>query len=134
MKYIFALLFVLLFIGCGTTRYVDRTETIIKHDTIRVPVPEITDTLQAAYDSLLQYIHAEQINGKDTIIQIKYFPKEHKIYVSVKPDTIEIIKPDTTQINHSTTVYKEKSWFEVNAWYIIIGLTLLIILAAILRK
>ncbi len=132
-KFLLVIIIALVFIGCGTTTHItDKTETIIKHDTIKVAVPTIEDTLQAKVDTVV--IHAEKIVGQDTVIQIKYFPQEKKIYFKAKPDTIFIPKVDTIQINHNTEIKEEPSFWEKNFWYIIIILAAVIVIIILIKK
>lgn len=119
--------------GCGTTtRITDSTETIIKYDTIRVPVPVIEDTLEAKTGPL--FIHAEKIVEKDTIIQVKYFPEERKIYIKAKPDTIIVPRIDTVQVFNKTEIKEEPSFWEKNFWYIISFLAAIIVIIFLIKK
>lgn len=132
--YLLLLLSLLIIISsCSSTRYVDKTETVIKHDTIKVPVPIISDTLEAKIDPLNDVIHAERINNRDTIIKVQYYPKEKKIFIRVKPDTIIVTKTDTTIVNHTTTITKEPSWLQENGKWILLILTALIISFIIIK-
>lgn len=122
----------LFFTGCGTTRITEKTETVIKHDTLRVPLPGINDTLTAAADTV--FIHGEKIVEQDTLLIVKYYPRTKKFYIYSKPDTITVTRTDTTVVTHTTTITKEPNFFEKNVWYIIIVIAGLIIIIALIKK
>jgi hypothetical protein len=73
--------------------------TVIKPVAIAPPV--IEDSLKASVITDTVII-ANTIYKKDTLITVKYYPKEKKFFVKVKPDTIRFY--DTTK----TVVIKEK--------------------------
>jgi hypothetical protein len=116
----------LLLAGCCASSPVDKTETVIKNNEVRVPVPVIEESLEAKDDTV--FIHGEKIIETDTVITVKYFPIEKKIYLKVKPDTVIINKVDTIQVTQKTEVVKAPGFFEKEFWYIAGFLFLLIIL------
>jgi hypothetical protein len=92
-----ALSFILLLLsGCGTT-----TETVIKPEVIKVPVPVVTDTIRVTrVDTVV--VEAVKVVKGDTVVDIRYYPKEQKVWYKVKPDTVTLIHMDTT----TTTVIR----------------------------
>jgi len=103
------ILFFLLFFLVACSPYEHEIITTIKPMTIAPPIIEeilkadiITDTV----------IIANTIYKNDTVTTVKYFPKEKKFYIKVKPDTIRFF--DTLR----TVVIKEKQKEENNKWYI----------------
>jgi len=91
------LYFIILLILAGCS--CPQVETIIRPETITVIPPVIQDTVLVAYaDTVL--VEGHNIVKSDTVIQVKYYPKEKKFFVKTKPDTIRIIKADTVKITH----------------------------------
>jgi hypothetical protein len=85
-----ALLCTLLLSACNTT------ETVIKPDIIKVPVPVVTDTIRVTkIDTIM--VEAVKIVKGDTVVDIRYFPVEKKVWYKVKPDTITLIHMDTVK-------------------------------------
>ncbi len=92
-------------IGCGTTRQIE-----IKP---RAVIPPIIEGKLKAEEVILNkdtVIIANEIIKKDTVTQIKYFPKTKTFYYKVKPDTIIIM--DTVR----TEIVKEKVEEKYNSW------------------
>lgn len=64
-------------------------------DTVHVIVPKVivdSGKVQIVNDTLVQYVKE---NGKDTIIEVKYYPKYKTMLVYAKPDTIFYKDTDT---------------------------------------
>lgn len=101
MKYFIIILPLILFVGCKNCE-----PTFIQteiRDTIFKVVPKIIiDSGKITYynDTIIRYIKEK---GKDTVIDIRYYPKEKTIYVEVQPDTAYITFKDTV----TTIQYKE---------------------------
>lgn len=122
--------------GCGTTHYIDKTETIIKHDTIFVQPPIIKDTIS---DNNLVIddsgnVFGSKVEGQDTVIKVVYYPKEKRITVEAKPETLLIPITDTVTVSHTTIVTKEPGWLETNGIWIIIIIVGLVILLVVIKK
>lgn len=127
-KYFYILIVSLIIGGCSTTRYIDKTETVIT-DKVIVP-PVIKDTVYVTYtDSVM--IQGEKIVKIDTVIKVQYYPKLKKFYINVKPDTITL--RDTLQIIKTTVITKEASWLQTNGIYIILALFLTVIIFVLIR-
>lgn len=92
--------------GCKTTPVYRETRII---DTVlSVAPPAIHDTLRAVdYDTV---VVAERINGRDTVIKVRYYPKTNTVTVYAKPDTVRLKYRDTT------VVYKEAAKEESSVW------------------
>ena len=135
-KILISILFLFIVAGCSSTRITDKTETVIKQDTIYVPVPVIKDTLTAVKDTInnKEIIHAEKTVNQDTVIQVKYYPDEKRIFIKVKPDTVIVPRIDTVKINYSTTITKEPNFIEKNIWYLILIAVVMIIIISIIKK
>lgn len=115
------------FAGCTpAVRYIDRVTV----DTIRVVPPVIKDSIKVVeYDTV---IVAQRIVEKDTVIDVKYYPKEKFITVKVKPDTVEVLRVDTvTQVQVIEKAEDEIAWYE-QWWIWAIGVVVLVVM--ILRK
>jgi len=82
----------LLLSACGVP-----TETIIRQEEIKVPVPVIRDTVRVTRVDTIT-VEAVKIVKGDTVVQVQYFPIEKKFYIKVKPDTVRITHTDTTQV------------------------------------
>ncbi len=91
---IFLVIMILLF-GCTPKEIT----TVIKPVAIAPPV--IEDSLKASVITDTVII-ANTIYKKDTLITVKYYPKEKKFYIKAKPDTLRFY--DTLK----TVVIKEK--------------------------
>lgn len=74
------------------------SETIIQDKTIPVPVPEINEVLTPITSPMDNPLYAEKVVEKDTVIKIQYVPKENKVYVKVKPDTVRVTYRDTVKV------------------------------------
>lgn len=101
---LFAFVFVLL-VGCSTTRQIE-----IKP---RAVIPPIIEGKLKAEEVILNkdtVIIANEIIKKDTVTQIKYFPKTKTFYYKVKPDTVIIM--DTVR----NEIIKEKVEEKYNSW------------------
>jgi len=99
------ILFVLTLVGCSTTRQIEikpRTivPAVIEGELKAGPIINNKDTV---------YI-ANEIIRKDTVTQIRYYPKTKTFYYRVKPDTITIM--DTIK----TEIIKEKVEEKYNSW------------------
>jgi hypothetical protein len=87
--------------GCGQTKEIER---ITARDTLyAVASPLIHENLPAMVtDTLVSAFRAE---GKDTVVDVRYFPVERRILVKAKPDSVHIIDHDTlTQTHYVETV------------------------------
>lgn len=69
---------------------------------IEIVPPAIEETLPARVegDSL---ISGEKFRGSDTVIVVRYIPRERKIYVRAKPDTVHITVTDTLEVTRTET-------------------------------
>ena len=106
-----ALLF--LFAGCSpAVRYVES----VRVDTVRVVPPVIERELPAQIVTDTVVI-GNEIVRTDTVVTVKYFPKEQRFYVKVKPDTVEVLRIDTvTQVQIRDAEQDEESWWEL--WWV----------------
>lgn len=114
MRNLLPLLFVtLLFIGCKSAPIYRETRII---DTVfSIAPPEIHDTLRATTNDS-GVVSADRINGRDTVIKVRYYPKTNTVTVYAKPDTVRLKYRDTTLIWKTT--YKEES----NGWLWLIAI------------
>ena len=99
------ILFVLILVGCGTTKQIE-----IKP---RAVIPSIIEGKLKAEEVILDkdtVIIANEIVKKDTVTQIRYYPKTKTFYYKVKPDTIIIM--DTVRAE----IVKEKVEEKYNSW------------------
>lgn len=113
-RYSLAIIILFLF-GCKSAP--EYRETRIIDTVFSVAPPPIHDTLRAInYDTV---VVANRINGRDTVIKVRYYPKTNTVTVYAKPDTVRLKYRDTTLIWKQTT-YKEEggSWW----WLIIVGI------------
>jgi len=100
------LLIALLFSSCKSAP--EYRETRIIDTVLSVAPPAIHDTLTAInYDTV---IVADRINGRDTVIKIRYYPRTNTVTLYVKPDTVRLKYRDTT------VVYKEAAKEESSVW------------------
>lgn len=89
------LIIILLLITACKPEIINR-ETFIR-DTTYIVKPEvirIKDTVVRADSNIIEYFRANY-NRTDTLVYIKYLPREKYIDVIVKPDTIKLFKRDT---------------------------------------
>lgn len=84
--------------GCSTTRVMERVTV----DTIRVASPVVEDSLRAVLVSDTVIV-TNRVVERDTVIDVRYYPKLEKFYIKVKPDTVTIFKVDTVE----TTIERE---------------------------
>jgi hypothetical protein len=77
--------------GCTPTKEVER---VTVRDTLyAVASPIIRENLPATVtDSLVSAFRAE---GKDTIVDVRFFPIEKRIQVTARPDSVYIVDHDT---------------------------------------
>lgn len=87
----------MLLTGCGTTRVAERVTV----DTIKVVSPVVEDSLRAILVSDTVIV-TNRVVERDTVIDVRYYPKQEKFYIKVKPDTVTIFKVDTVE----TTIEK----------------------------
>ena len=95
------LLGIAFFSGCCTTKEVGK---IVIRDTVMIlQPPEIQTVLPADWqDSILVAI---QTHGRDTVIDIRYVPKERRVYLKATPDSMRVVFHDTTtNIQYQTTI------------------------------
>lgn len=78
----------LLLIGCSSPRYYTKAEEM-------KIVPETIEKELKATTILDTVIIAKEVQHKDTITIVKYYPVEKKFYLKAKPDTIKLTKIDT---------------------------------------
>jgi len=97
------LILVIVLVGCSTTRQIE-----IKPRAVIPPI--IEGELKATEIEKDTVIIANEIIKKDTVTQIKYYPKTKTFYYKIKPDTITIM--DTIK----TEIIKEKVEEKYNSW------------------
>lgn len=98
----------LLVAGCSpAVRYVDRVTV----DTVVVVPPTIIKELPAQVITDTVIVTNEVVNA-DTVTTVKYFPKEQRFYVKVKPDTIRLLRIDTVTQVQIIEPPPEESWYE----------------------
>ena len=79
------------FLACSSTR-----ETVFVRDTVLVVRPDsIEEWLPATWGDSTHTISGEKISHGDTVIVVRYYPVEKRIYVKVKPDSVRIAVRDT---------------------------------------
>jgi hypothetical protein len=91
MKTKIFLVIIIFFFGCTPKEIT----TVIKPVAIAPPV--IEDSLKASVITDTVII-ANTIYKKDTLITVKYYPKEKKFYIKAKPDTIIIMDTVKSEI------------------------------------
>jgi len=101
-KLIMIMILVFVIVGCSTTRQIE-----IKPRAVVPPIIEGELKATVIKDTV---IVANEIIRKDTVTQIKYYPKTKTFYYKVKPDTIIIM--DTVR----TEIVKEKVEEKYNSW------------------
>ncbi len=101
MLFAFVFVFVLL-VGCSTTRQIE-----IKPRAVVPPIIEGELKATVIKDTV---IVANEIIRKDTVTQIKYYPKTNTFFYKIKPDTIIIM--DTVK----TAIVKEKVKDRYDSW------------------
>lgn len=105
-RYIVFAFLILFFVGCKSAP--EYRETRIIDTVFSIAPPAIHDTLTAInYDTV---IVAERINGRDTVIRVRYYPRTNTITLYAKPDTVRLKYRDTT------VVYKEAAKEESSVW------------------
>jgi len=112
----------MLFAGCSpAVRYVESvrvdTVTVVPPVIVKeIPAQVITDTVIVGYE----VVHT------DTVVTVKYMPREQKFDLKVKPDTIRLIQVDTVTKIEMTEKEPEGAWYE--AWWLwAIGVGVLVI-------
>ena len=113
------LILIVLFLSACTP-----TETIIRQEEIKVPVPVIADTVYVVMGLDTTWVEGLKIVEHDTVIQVKYFPVEKKFYIKVKPDTVTITHTDTMNV---TRVEVEETPFLSKVGLVGIGVGLAVI-------
>ncbi len=127
--HILVVLISVLWYGCCPVVVTDVTETIKTE--ARVITPSIIkDSLKAKYDTL--FVHGEKVIKKDTIIQVKYFPKLEKFYIKVKPDSIRVIDTTTVIKRETKIIEKPSIWDELK--FVFIGAIVILLLVLFLRR
>lgn len=99
------ILFVLILVGCGTTKQIE-----IKPRAVIPPVIEGKLKSEEVMEGKDTILIANEIVKKDTVTQIRYYPKTKTFYYKVKPDTIIIM--DTVRAE----IIKEKVKEKYNSW------------------
>lgn len=112
--------------GCGSqVRYLAN----LKVDTIKVVPPVISDSLDTyqKISGMDTIIISQKIVERDTLIDIRYYPKYQKLKVNIKPDTVRIIKVDTIS---TTQIINEDKWgpSKVSGFIILLGVILMLII------
>lgn len=100
--------------GCGSTTITRDSSTVTTvRDTVLWVVPsEISDTVYLNQDNT-----GASVKGRDTVIRVQYFPKEHRVYVTARPDTVFLKYKDTTTVTQTNVTIKEKTfWERVTGW------------------
>ncbi len=101
------------FAGCSApVRYIERITT----DTITVVPPVIEKELPVSTisDTL---IGASEVKGKDTVLDVRYYPLEKKFYFYARPDTVKVLDTDT--LREYLPQPENKSWVEKNVWFLL---------------
>lgn len=118
-KLMFFLLLIL--VGCSSPKEIITT---IKPVTVVPPVIEDSLKAEIITDTV---IIANTIYKKDTVTTVKYYPKEKKFYIKVKPDTLRFF--DTVK----TVIVKEEKRENSDKAYIFYGLSAIIILVIVYK-
>lgn len=118
---IIAFFLLLILTGCGSKEFIKEQEITV------IPAPIIAELPTADYGS---YIQGLQLRDTDTVIDVRYYPIEKRIYVMAKPDTIRVIYPDT--VKQTITKIQEVSWWE-KLGYMFFGCILVIVFIIIIK-
>lgn len=134
MKYLIAILIILA--GCKSCP--EQSVIIIRDTVMNIVPPIISDSGKMSYypDSLWQFVKYDK-NAKDTIIDIRFYPKIEKVFYKVKPDTVRVRVRDTIYIPIKGRDSPEpESFFQRNLTltYLMVISALLIAIAIIIIK
>jgi hypothetical protein len=94
-------------IGCSVTPV-----ATIQERTILLAPPVIEDTLAAKPLPMDTGYEAERIRGRDTIILVRFFPREKKVYVRAVPETLKYTYKDTISVIRQQVVIEELVWWK----------------------
>lgn len=116
-----------IFLGCSSK------ELITKIDEIKIAPSVIETELPAKYDTVYKIVYGEKIVQKDTVIKVKFIPKEKKIYIYVKPDSVTFYDIDTVFV---TRTDEQTFWENIkeNSLYILVGAGLIISIFFLIRS
>jgi uncharacterized membrane protein len=120
MKKVLFVIFLVL-VGCSAQK-----EVITTIKPVMVVPPVIEDSLKASVITDTVII-ANTVYKKDTLTTVKYYPKEKKFYIKVKPDTLRFF--DTVK----TVIVKEEKKENSDKAYIFYGLSAIIILVIVYK-
>lgn len=116
-----------IFIGCKSAP--EYRETRIIDTVLSVAPPAIHDTLRATTNDS-GVVSADRINGRDTVIKVRYYPRTNTVTVYAKPDTVRLKYRDTTIVWKQAT-YKEEGgswwWLLIVVSAVIVGLYMYVI-------
>jgi len=119
--------------GCSGTQEIDRIE--VRDREVTVQPPTIRDTVFVTYQDTV-VIQGEKVVKRDTILVVKYYPREGKFSVQAKPDSIKIVYKDSL-IYQQKIIVKEVPLVERIGYAGVGAIAVLILLLAvtiILRK
>lgn len=120
VKLIFLLAALVLFLaGCSpAVRYVER----VRVDTVTVVPPTIIKELPAVTVTDTVVI-GHEIVKTDTVVTVKYFPREQRFDLMVKPDTIRILRIDTVEVTQvlPDPPPAEESETPMWVWFVVSG-------------
>jgi hypothetical protein len=101
-KLIMIMILVFVIVGCSTTRQIE-----IKPRAVVPPIIEGELKATVIKDTV---IVANEIIRKDTVTQIKYYPKTNTFYYKIKPDTIIIMDTVKSEIVKERVEDRYDSW------------------------
>lgn len=88
--------------------------------------PEIIErTLPAVHDTVAETGY--EIRGRDTVTLVKYFPKERRFYLKVKPDSVYVQIRDTVRVDNRVE-YGDSWWSHGETW-VALGLIVVAVVA-----
>jgi len=116
------------------------SETVVKQREIsvvpkpidlRLPVEVKPDTVIAIQTKVIRDTVTNEITKIDTVVDIRYFPKEKVITAKIKPDTVHIVIPDT--VKQKIEVIQETSFLE-KLGYMFLGVVVLTGIFFLIKK
>jgi hypothetical protein len=130
--------------GCGA-----KPEVMVRDRIVNVAVPEMCDTIVAQtsppapllasqYDPAsgitrgpkergdAQTVSGVKINGKDTVVDIRYYPGRERIVYRIRPDTVRMRLTDTLTVFKNVVKEEHYPWLK-KAGLIGIGAVLMLV-------
>lgn len=134
MKSLIILLLSIVAAGCCTTTPFNK-ETRIRDTVITVQPAVVESTLPAIVTDTI--VSAFMVKGKDTVVMVKYLPKQKTIYLRAQPDSVRIAQHDTLTVYKTVTQVTATPFLsKVGIWFFgfLVGVIILLMLMYYLRK